>query len=136
MRGVVADISDRKHAEHKLYESEERFRMVANKAPVMIWMAGLDKLCTYFNQPWLDFTGRSIEAEIGNGWAEMVHPEDFQRSLDVYQGSFDRRENFQMEYRLRRHDGEYRWVLDTGVPRFDSNGSFSGYIGSCTVVTD
>jgi PAS domain S-box-containing protein len=134
--GVVVDISDRKHAEHNLRESEERFRLVANTAPVMIWMAGTDKLCTYFNQPWLDFTGRSIDAEIGNGWAEMVHPEDFQPCLDTYQGAFERRETFQMQYRLRRHDGDYRWVLDIGVPRFDSNGSFSGYIGSCIDVTD
>jgi PAS domain S-box-containing protein len=134
--GVVVDISDRKQAEIKLRESEERFRLVANTAPVMIWMAGTDKLCTYFNQPWLDFTGRSIEAEIGNGWAEMVHPEDFQSCLDTYQGAFDRHETFEMQYRLRRHDGDYRWLLDIGVPRFDSNGSFSGYIGSCIDITD
>jgi PAS domain S-box-containing protein len=134
--GVVADITDRKQAEHKLRESEERFRLVANTAPVMIWMSGPDKLCNYFNQPWLDFTGRPIEAELGNGWAEVVHPEDFQRCLDTYNAAFDRHERFEMEYRLRRHDGEYRWLFDTGVPRFGSEGSFIGYIGSCIDVTD
>ena len=134
--GVVADITDRKQAESRLRESEERFRLVANTAPVMIWMSGTDKLCTYFNQPWLDFTGRSLEAELGNGWAEAVHPEDFQRCLDTYNAAFDRHERFEMEYRLRRHDGEYRWLFDTGVPRLGSEGSFIGYIGSCIDVTD
>jgi PAS domain S-box-containing protein len=134
--GVVADISERKEAEQAVRESEQRFRLVANTAPVMIWMAGTDKLCSYFNQPWLDFTGRSLEEELGNGWAEMVHPDDFQACLDTYQKAFDRHETFQMQYRLRRHDGEYRWLLDIGVPRFDSDGSFAGYIGSCMDVTD
>jgi PAS domain S-box-containing protein len=134
--GVVADITDRKQAEHRLRESEERFRLVANTAPVMIWMSGPDKLCNYLNQPWLDFTGRSIEAELGNGWAERVHPEDFQSCLHTYNESFDRHEHFEMQYRLRRHDGEYRWLLDIGVPRFDSGGSFAGYIGSRIDVTD
>jgi PAS domain S-box-containing protein len=133
---IVRDITERRQAEDAVRESEERFRLVANTAPVMIWTAGPDKLCNYFNQPWLDFTGRSIEAELGNGWAEMVHPEDFQRCLDTYQGAFDRREPFQMQYRLRRHDGEYRWLLDIGVPRLNLDGSFAGYIGSCIDITD
>jgi PAS domain S-box-containing protein len=134
--GVVADITDRKAAEHAVRESEQRFRLVANTAPVMIWMSGKDKLCNYFNQPWLDFTGRPIEAELGNGWVERVHPEDVQACMDTYMGAFDRHEPFQMQYRLRRHDGEYRWLLDIAVPRFNSNGSFAGYIGSCIDVTD
>jgi PAS domain S-box-containing protein len=134
--GVVADITDLKAAEHAVRESEQRFRLVANTAPVMIWMSGPDKLCTYFNQPWLDFTGRSIEAELGNGWAQMVYPEDVQLCLDTHMRAFDRHEPFQMQYRLRRHDGEYRWLLDMAVPRFNSNGSFAGYIGSCIDVTD
>jgi PAS domain S-box-containing protein len=120
----------------QLRESEERFRLVANTAPVMIWMSGVDKLCTYFNQPWLEFTGRPLEAELGNGWAEGVHAEDLERCLETYTRAFDQRLSFWMQYRLRRHSGEYRWVLDHGVPRFGVNGSFAGYIGSCLDVTD
>ena len=117
-------------------ESEERFRLVANTAPVMIWMAGTDRLCTYVNQPWLEFTGRPLEAELGNGWAESVHPEDLNRCMHTYTQAFDRRESFRMEYRPRRHDGEYRWLSDIGVPRFNPDHSFAGYIGSCTDVTE
>ena len=122
--------------QQSISESEKLFRLVANTAPVMIWMSGVDKLCNYFNQPWLDFTGRSIEQELGNGWAEGVHPEDFSQCLETYTKSFDRRVAFRMTYRLRRADGEYRWVLDQGVPRFELDGSFTGYIGSCVDVTE
>jgi len=123
-------------SEAGLRESEERFRIVADAAPVLIWMSGVDKLCTFFNKPWLEFTGRSLEQEIGNGWAEGVHPDDLQKCLDVYTESFDARKPFVMQYRLRRYDGEYRWISDQGVARFDAQGNFTGYIGSCVDVTE
>ncbi len=129
-------IEELKRAAAVLRESEERFRLIADTAPVLIWMSGTDKLCTYFNKPWLEFTGRSLESELGNGWAEGVHPEDLQRCLDAYTQSFDRQEKFRMEYRLRQHDGEYRWILDVGVPRFNADGSFEGYIGIGVDVND
>jgi PAS domain S-box-containing protein len=135
-RAIGRDISEREWTEDALREGEERFRLVANIAPVMIWMSGTDKLCTYVNQTWLKFTGRPIEKELGNGWTESVHPEDYNRCLDTYIQAFDRREPFQMQYRIRRHDGEYRWLFDRGVPRFDTNGAFAGYIGSCLDVTE
>ena len=130
------DITRRKQAEEALRESEVRFRLVANAAPVMIWMSGTDKLCNYFNERWLEFTGRSIEAELENGWTDRVHPEDFNGCLDTYTKAFDRHESFKMEYRLRRCDGAYRWILDVGVPRYNEEGSLAGYIGSCIDVTD
>ena len=117
-------------------ESEGRFRLVANTAPVMLWMAGTDRLCTYVNQPWLEFTGRPLEAELGNGWADGLHGEDLKACLDDYTRAFDLREPFRMQYRIRRKDGEYRWLLDIGVPRFNQDGSFAGYIGSCLDITD
>jgi PAS domain S-box-containing protein len=109
---------------------------MTDTAPVMVWMSGPDKRCTYFNKRWLDFTGRPVEREMGDGWSEGVHPDDLQRCLNTYVRAFDARREFRMEYRLRRSDGEYRWILDTGVPRFDAAGAFEGYIGSCIDITD
>ncbi len=130
------DITDRRRAEASLRESEQRFRLVADAAPVLIWLRGTDKLCYWFNQPWLAFTGRSMEQEVGNGWAEGVHPDDFDRCLQTYIAAFDARTPFSMEYRLRRHDGEFRWLIDNGVPRYGADGEFDGYIGSCVDVTE
>ena len=119
----------------ELRESEERFRIVADTAPVMIWMSGLDKLRTFFNKPWLEFAGHAMEQELGNGWVDGVHPEDLDRCLATYSSSFDAQRSFAVEYRLRRNDGEYRWVLDNGTPRY-KEGEFVGYIGSCIDITD
>ena len=126
---LAVTAEEQKQAQERSQESEERFRLVADTAPVLIWMSDTDKLCNYFNKPWLEFTGRSLEDELGDGWALGVHPDDRQRCMEVYTQAFDRREEFRMTYRLRRNDGEYRWVLDVGVPRFDQSGTFLGYIG-------
>ena len=133
---IIRDVTESRRAEEAVRESEERFRLVANTAPVIIWMSGPDKLCNYCNQRWLDFTGRSLEAELGNGWTEGVHPEDLKVFRDTYTSAFDRRESYEMQYRVRRYDGEYRWISDFGVPRFNPDGSFAGYIGSCIDITE
>ena len=133
---TIEDITERKQTEEALRESEQNFRTLADSGQALIWTSGTDKLCNYFNRVWLAFTGRSLEQEMGNGWAEGVHPDDFQRCLDTYVGAFERREEFCMEYRLRRHDGEYRWLLDEGAPRCNSKGEFIGYIGHCLDITD
>ena len=126
------NVTKRKHFELLVQESEKRFRTVADAAPVLIWLANTDKLCIWFNKKWLDFTGRTLDQEYGNGWADGVHPDDLQRCLDTYITSFDNRQPFSMEYRLKNSQGEYRWLLDNGVPVFNSIGEFEGYIGSCT----
>ena len=134
---VLAAVSnEQEQGAQVVRESEERFRLVSNTAPVMIWMTGPDKLCTYVNQRWLEFTGRTVEAELGYGWTEVVHKEDFELCVETYSQAVDRRQAYGMEYRARRHDGEYRWILDTGVPRFNPDGSFAGFIGSCVDITD
>jgi PAS domain S-box-containing protein len=132
----AADLIERNRAVTALRESEARFRQMAEAAPVMIWMSGADKLCTYVNKPWLEFTGRTLEEELGSGWVERVHPDDRQRCRELYATSFDARREFQGEYRSQRIDSEYRWVLSRGIPRFASADEFVGYIGSCIDITE
>lgn len=122
--------------EEKLRESEERFRNVANAAPLMIWTAGPDMGCTFVNKAWLDFTGRTLEHELGDGWTANVHPDDLPDGHTIYKAAFQVRRNIELEYRKRRADGEYRWVLSSGVPRFAPDGQFLGYIGTCVDITD
>jgi PAS domain S-box-containing protein len=133
---MLIDITDRKRAEGTMRLSEKRFRMVADCSPVMIWMSGVNKACTWFNRRWLEFVGRTMEQELGDGWADGVHPDDVARCVQTYGAAFDARETFEMEYRLRRADGEYRWVCGVGTPLRLEDGAFTGYIGSCIDVTD
>ncbi|HEX2879822.1 MAG TPA: ATP-binding protein [Polyangiaceae bacterium] len=120
----------------KVLESERRFRTMADHAPVLLWMAGIDGECDFFNKGWLDFTGRTLEQETGVGWAEGVYFEDLQQCMSTYLSSFVARTSFRMEYRLRNVQGEYRWLLDHGVPRYTPDGEFAGFIGSCIDITD
>jgi PAS domain S-box-containing protein len=130
------DVTERRRVEDALRRSEQRFRLMADHAPVMIWVSGADKLCTWFNKPWLDFVGRPLEREFGNGWAEHVHPDDFDRCLRTYATAFDARQPFTMEYQVKRRDGEYRWLLDNGIPLYGTFDEFLGYVGSCIDITD
>ena len=130
------DITERKLAELALRESEARFRRMADSAPVYIWMSDTSKAFVYFNQPWLEFTGRKLGDELGSGWTDNIHPEDAERCLQSYEESFAARVPFRTEYRLRRRDGHYRWIVSHGTPRYDEHGTFAGFIGSCFDVTD
>lgn len=136
MLGTIQDITDRKIAELQLKESELKFQTLADFGKALIWTSGTDKLCDYFNKVWLEFTGRTIEQEIGNGWTEGVHRDDLLHCFDIYVAAFDRRESFGMDYRLRRHDGEFRWIRDEGCPRYNTKGEFIGYIGYCLDITE
>ena len=127
---------ERQRAYEELVESEARFRLMADAAPVLIWMSDSRERCTYFNQGWLAFTGSTLEEEFGDGWRHHVHPDDLPHALATYHTTAPQREPFRQEYRLRRHDGVYRWVLDEAVPRFEPDGTFVGYIGSCIDITD
>ncbi|HEX6790918.1 MAG TPA: PAS domain S-box protein [Candidatus Krumholzibacteria bacterium] len=133
---IAHDITTRKIAEDALRESEQRFRDMANASPMLIWMSGTDRRFTWFNKQWLDFVGRPMERELGNGWAENVHPDDHNHCMETYVTKFDAREPFSMMYRLRRHDGQYRWMMDIGNPRYAKDGEFAGYIGSCVDITE
>ena len=132
----ISDITERKRSEEQQREIEARFRHMADNTPVLIWMSGTDKLCTWVNRPWLDFVGRPMEKELGDGWAENVHPDDCEDCLRIYTESFDARQSFVMDCRIRRYDGEYRWISDRGIPLSDGRGTFTGYIGSCVDITD
>jgi len=134
--GFIRDITSRNRAEAALRESEQRFRTTANAAPVLIWMSGKDKRCTWFNQRWLDFVGRDMEQEIGDGWCDNLHPADFDRSLDTYHAAFDARRPYEMEFRLQRDDGAWRWLLERGCPHLGPNGEFVGFIGTCIDITE
>jgi PAS domain S-box-containing protein len=131
---ISHEITEMVEARKKIEESEVHFRKLADDAPIMIWMAGTDKRCNFFNKGWLSFRGNSMEEETGNGWGKGVHPDDYDRCMEIYSSSFDVKKSFYMEYRLKRYDGVYRWVSDTGAPRYSTAGEFAGYIGSCTDV--
>lgn len=133
---IYRDISERRRSEGQLRETEGRFQAMADTAPVMIWTTGTDGLCNYFSKPWLDFTGRSMEQEVGLGWTEGVHPDDVQSCFDGFLPAYHARKPFRMEYRLKRADGEYRWVIESGIPRYTREGEFAGYIGSNIDITD
>ena len=134
--GLLIQRRNKRRVERSLRESEERFRVMADTAPVMVWRSGPDQGCDFFNKPWLEFRGRRMQDEIGDGWTEGVHPDDLHRCLATYTAAWPGRESFRMEHRLQRADGEYRWVLDMGVPRLASDGALLGYIGSCFDITE
>lgn len=136
MRGVGMDITARRLAEDRARESEQRFLLIANSSPVMMWTTTTDKSCDFVNERWLKFRGRRLEQELGNGWAEGIHSEDRADALRTYTEAFEARQPFTMEYRLLRHDGEYRWISDHGVPRYDTDKKFLGYVGTCVDVTE
>ncbi|MEO5893313.1 MAG: PAS domain S-box protein [Ferruginibacter sp.] len=134
--GTVMDITQQKLNEQLLRESEERFRMASDAAAAMIWLSATDKMCNYFNKSWLQFTGKTFEQEKGNGWMAGVHPDDYTRYAAIFVENFDAKKEFYMEYRLLRHDGAYRWISDSGAPRFSPQGIFEGYIGTCIDIHD
>ena len=136
LAGYTIDISERKQFEVSLRESEQNYKTLANSGRALVWTAGTDKLCNYFNFAWLEFTGRTLEQEWGAGWTDGVHPDDRECCIASYIEAFERREKFSMVYRLRRHDGDYRWLLDDGSPRYGSEGKFIGYIGHCLDITE
>ena len=136
MAGFWTDVTERKQAELQLQESEQRFRRMADGAPALIWLADTENMGTWFNKSWLDYTGRTLQQELGLGWADGVHPEDLEISVKICNSAFNQREAFEMEFRLRRADGTYGWIVDSGIPRFTDDGEFEGYIGYCWDISD
>ncbi len=114
-----------------IFPVEEQFKQMANSAPMPLWVSGLDNKCSFFNKAWLNFTGRKLEEESGDGWTDGVHPDDLEKCKKIYQGAFEKQKKFIMEYRLRRKDGQYRWVQDSGIPHFSKEREFLGFIGTC-----
>ncbi len=132
----VRDITLRRQAEEALRQSEQHYRNLANSGTILIWTTDLEGQCDYLNQPWLEFTGRKLEHELGEGWLKGIHPGDRRRFKAMYEGAFAQQEPFSLIYRLRRHDGVYRWVQTSGAPRFDTEGNLLGYIGKCFDIND
>jgi PAS domain S-box-containing protein len=130
------DISDLKRSQAGLRENEQKFMLIVSKAPTMIWMAAADKRCIYLNNQWLEFTGRRLEQELGNGWIEDIHPDHRRRFQAAFGEAFEKRQSFRLEYRLRNMNGEFRWVLNTGLPIIKDDGEFIGFIGSCIDISD
>jgi two-component system CheB/CheR fusion protein len=136
MLGVNIDITERKRAIEALEESEKRFHHMSDNAPVMIWMTDHDKRCNFLNKTWLSFRGRTMEEELGEGWYEGIHPDDKKNFLEVYDAAYANRQEFKIDYRLKRHDGEYRWIMAHGLPRYTNNDTFIGYIGTCIDINE
>jgi PAS domain S-box-containing protein len=133
---IVRDTTEAERIRQELRETDARFRNMADASPVLLWMSRPDALCTFFNHTWLEFTGRTLDQEWGVGWAENVHFEDLEGCMETYISAFNERRRFEVEYRLRRKDGEYRWLLDRATPRYTPDGHFAGYIGSCVDITE
>ncbi len=134
--GLTAEMEEHARAQKLLEKNRPHYLDILSKAPALIWRSDTSAMCDWFNDTWLKFTGRTMEQEMGNGWASGVHPEDFDRCVNIWLSAFKKREFFEMEYRLRRHDGEFRWILDIGCPFIDVEGNFAGYIGYCFDVTE
>jgi len=136
LQQAQAEIDQRIQKEEELREKEVQYQNLADSGIALIWTAGTDKLCNYFNLPWLRFTGRTLDHELGNGWTEGLHPDDYDRCLQIYVTAFDKREKFDMEYRVHHVSGEYRWIQDLGTPSYNRSGEFVGYIGHCFDITE
>lgn len=114
-----------------IFPVEEQFKLMANSAPMLLWVSGVDSKCSFFNKAWLNFTGRKLEEESGDGWTAGVHPDDLGNCKKIYDAAFKKQKKFKMEYRLRRKDGQYRWMQDSGIPHFSKEKEFLGFIGTC-----